>query len=178
MKRTILWGGMALILLVLLAGAAYTAVRYATNQQNLASTADEPLVQISEEGAAVSFANRVIPAAELPEREADAWGIFIRRQDNALIIGSGPVHENVDMDDPERPIVVSHEGPEIEIVTSRDTLIYRDDTITAGKTGPVPQVIQQMDSLDEVDELAFISAWGARRGDRLVADLLVYSLER
>jgi len=176
MKRSILWGSLVLLLLVLLAGAAYTAVRQLASQENPA--ANVVAEQITDEGAAVTFANRVMPAAELPERQADAWGIFIRRQDNALIIGAGPVHENVDMDDPERPIVVSHEGPEIEIVTSRDTLIYRDNTITAGKTGPVPQVLQPMDSLDEVDELAFISAWGTRRGDRLVADLLVYSLER
>lgn len=176
MKRSILWGGVALLVLVLLAGAVVTAVRLLASQENPAANIVEE--QITDEGAALTFANRVIPAAELPEREADAWGIFIRRQDNALIIGTGPIHEKVDMNDPERPIVVDHEGPEIEIVISRDTLIYRDDTITAGITGPVPQVIQQMDSLEEVGDLTGISAWGSRRGDRLVADVLVYSVER
>ncbi len=176
MKRSILWGGVALLVLVLLAGAVVTAVRLLTSQETSGANVVEE--KITDEGAVIASGNRVIPAAELPEREADAWGIFLRRQDNAIIIGTGPYHENIDMNDPERPIIVDHEGPEIEIVTNRETLIYRDDTITAGTTGPVPQVIQQMDSLEEVGDLTGISAWGSRRGDRLVADVLVYSLER
>ena len=171
--------GLVILLLGLLAGAVFVAARQLSSQQENPNPAEsEPLVQLRDDSAAVSLPNRVIPAAELPAREPEARGIFVRCEDNTLIIGTGTVHMNVDMNDPQRRIVASHDGVEIEVVTHHETLIFRDETIVAGTTGPVPQIIRPMDSLAEVDELTYISAWGSRRGDRLVADLLVYSPER
>lgn len=179
MRRTVFWGGAALILTVLLAAAAYTAVHlWVTQRQSLAGADQEPVARVSDDGRAVSLTSRIERAAELPDREADAAGIFVRRQDNAFVIGTGTVHMNVDTTDPERPVVASHEGPEIEIVANRDTIIYRDETEVAGQSGTVQQVVKRVDSLEEIGELTYISAWGPRRGDRLTAELLVYSLER
>ncbi|WP_420643310.1 hypothetical protein [Candidatus Leptofilum sp.] len=178
MKRTVLWSGGVLILVVVLAAAAYTAVQLWQTQKQSVTSVEEPLIQSSGDGLTISLASRVIRAAELPERKADVVGIFVRRQDDAFVVGTGAVHMNVDMADPERPLIASHEGPEIEIVTNRDTILYRDDTITAGQSGSVPQIVRRVDSTEEIGELATISAWGTRRGDRLIAELLVYSLER
>jgi len=179
MRRTILWGSVALILTILVSVAVYTAVHlWTTQEQSLANAADEPIPQVSDDGLGVSLISRVKRAAELPDREADAAGIFVRRLDNSFIIGTGTVHMNVDMSVPERPIVASHEGPEIEIVTNRDTIIYRDETEAAGQSNRVQQVVRRVDSLEEISELTYLSAWGTQRGDRLIAELLVYSLER
>jgi hypothetical protein len=38
----------------------------------------------------------------------------------------------------------------------------------------IPQVITAVDSLDEIGDNTEIQAWGEQRGDRVIADVLVF----
>jgi hypothetical protein len=79
-------------------------------------------------------------------------------------------------------INLSSDGPEIEVVVTRDTVIYSDETdIHGGELGSresgektIQQVIKPVDSLDEIGPNTELQVWGERRGDRLVAEVLVY----
>jgi hypothetical protein len=71
------------------------------------------------------------------------------------------------------------------VVVSRDTLIYRDTTEievepSARQSGEttVQQTVEPVDSLAEIGENMEIQAWGDQRGDRLVAEVLVYRQPR
>jgi hypothetical protein len=63
-------------------------------------------------------------------------------------------------------------------VVTKDTQVYRDATALNPEQppqgGPVQQKVEP-GSLDEVGENSIIMAWGERRGERLVARVLMYS---
>ena len=79
-----------------------------------------------------------------------------------------------------------HSGPTIEVVINHDTMIYRDETeydlkpTTAGQSDEqkIQQVVQlvDLDSLDKTvdNEPNKLQVWGERRGDRVIAEVLVY----
>lgn len=70
-----------------------------------------------------------------------------------------------------------HDGPVVEIVTTHDTRIYRDDLLEklggVAPSGPVQQALEP-GSVDEIGENSFVEAWGQKRGDRLVAEVVVF----
>jgi hypothetical protein len=84
----------------------------------------------------------------------------------------------------EQKVNLGHSGPEIEVVVSRDTIVYRDETEmpTANpetmKSGEqtIQQVIRPVDSLDEIGQNAELQVWGTKRGDRVVAEVVVYRI--
>ena len=76
------------------------------------------------------------------------------------------------------------DGPEIEVVVTHDTVIYREETEEPGGGGgdvkggeyTVQQVVRQVDSLEELGKNTEVMAWGDRKGDRVVAEILVYRI--
>jgi hypothetical protein len=64
----------------------------------------------------------------------------------------------------------------VEVFTTHETRFYRDDTLqhlpTGSTAGPVQQVLTPS-TLGEIEEHSTISVWGERRGDRLVAGMVV-----
>jgi endonuclease YncB( thermonuclease family) len=137
-------------------------------------------------GGPVSLKIRIEPAQELPNRPAAAAGIFVRRQDNSIFVGTGSLELDVEVDGAtgERKVNLSHSGPEIEVVVSRDTIVYRDETEmpTANpetmKSGEqkIQQVIRPVDSLEESGQNTELQVWGTKRGDRVVAEVIVYRI--
>jgi hypothetical protein len=113
------------------------------------------------------------PADELPQSPADVSGIFLRREDNSLFVGTGNM-SGVLVDG---KWDVRHDGPAIEVVATHDTLIYRDDVFLrlggAPPSGAIKQVLEP-GSLDELGANSSVQAWGERRGDRVQAEVLVY----
>jgi hypothetical protein len=70
-------------------------------------------------------------------------------------------------------------GQKLEVVVTNDTLLYKDVTemMTNGNP-PADGKVQQKDSPGKVDELgqnSYVTAWGERRGDRLIATVVMYS---
>jgi hypothetical protein len=111
---------------------------------------------------------------ELPSSAPEAAGLFLRREDNSIFVGTGQIMmmvENGEMD-------ASHDGPEVEVVVTHDTTVYCDETMLqygeVSEDGKVQQVLKP-GSFEEIDENSMISVWGEQRGDRLFADVLVYT---
>ena len=120
--------------------------------------------------------NDVTPAPELPTTKADVTGSFVERNDNSILVqavpfGAGP--GGVSGDSP----LDENSGVRVEIVTSK-TKIYRDVTqIPAPVNGEIHNLQQAAEEgiLDDLNSDTFVTVWGRRSGDRIVADVLCYS---
>ena len=118
--------------------------------------------------------NDITPAPELPTTKADITGSFVRRNDNTIVVqavsfGAGPGGDSP-MDE--------NSGVRVEIVVASKTKIYRDVTqIPAPVNGEIHNLQQAAEegTLDDLNSETFISVWGRRSGDRIIADVLFYS---
>jgi hypothetical protein len=159
MKR-IGWTMGGVVLLALLAGAAYMGARL------WAQNPSDPNIQVT-------------PAPELPAAAPDVAGLFVRREDQSLFVGTGQISMVVssgpDADTLEL-VDSSYNGPVMEVVINRDTAVYRETTeLPESFTGDV--VLQQtveVGSVDEIGENSVVQVWGRKSGDRIVAETLVY----
>ena len=131
----------------------------------------------------------ILPSPNLPDAESETSGVFLRRVDNSVFVGTGSIELNVQIEQAADGSVVpsvslSSDGPEVEVVITRDTVLYKDVTKIPGQGGVPrkagdPTVIQQIELIDTLDELggnAELQVWGTRRADRVVADIIVYGL--
>lgn len=170
------------ILIVLLAGAAFVGARL-LNGQGLpfTSTGGGPGPSLSIGGPGGKMVRLdVEPSKELPQTPADVSGLFDHRQDNSIFVGTGKVTMAFKKD-PSGKVETSsnHDGPTVEVVVTSQTKLYQDTTMQQFD-GPPPegQKIQQVleaGSLDEVGQASMITVWGKKTGDRFIADVLVYS---
>jgi hypothetical protein len=174
--RSIVGGVVALI--VLLAGAAFVGGQL-LNQQAKPQGAGGPLVMRSggsgEGGAAMSEVPVEFESAkELPAAPPEVVGLFAERKDNSLFVTvgdgtfSGSVDENGAMN-----TQVGGNSQKLEVVVTNDTLLYKDVTEVMAN-GNIQQKVAP-GSLDELGQNSFVTAWGERRGDRLIAKVLLYS---
>jgi hypothetical protein len=122
-------------------------------------------------------------APEIPATEPDAMGLYLRRQDNSIFIGTGQIEITVQRDPSGKTQGKGkHTGPEVEVVINRDTSLYRDKTpitMEAAEQGKeIQQVVELIASLDDlVDKLSdtdSLMVWGARNGDRIIAKTVVH----
>ena len=137
----------------------------------------------------VSVKVTTMPALELPDAPSDVHGVFVSREDNSITVGTGAIELNVDIRQTpggtiEPNVSLTADGPEIEVVVTHDTVTYREETEEPGGSGgdvnggehTVQQVVRQVDSLEELGKNTEVIAWGEQRGDRVVADILVYRI--
>lgn len=192
MKRsTILIGVGVLLVIGLLAGGAYTAVQLLAEPETETAVAAGSgrvmeSVQVGNDGIPVSVRTTILPAPELPEDQATAFGIVLSRQDDTLTLGTGAIELNVDVEvdagtgQETTSVVPSTNGPELEVVLTRDTRLYRDVTDVAGQmpdeSGEVTitQEIRPVSDSSELKEQMEAQVWGERRGDRIVAEVVVF----
>jgi hypothetical protein len=69
-------------------------------------------------------------------------------------------------------------GIKVEIVVTGGTMIYKDVTqFPAPLNGEIHNVQQAAEegTLDDLNTDTFITVWGRRSGDRIIADALFYS---
>ena len=176
----------------LLAGGAYTGVQLLAEPEQETAVASGgggrvmQSVQIGNDGAAVSVQTTILPAAELPDEEAAAFGIVLGRQDDTLTVGTGDLELNVDVDvdastgQETTSVVPSTNGPELEIVLTHNTLLYREVTDIVGQmpnqSGEVTimQEIRPVTDSSQIEAQMEVQVWGERRGDRIVADIVVF----
>jgi len=192
MKRSTIFftiGGM--VLLLVLAAGVYTAVQLlTTSEEETAVPAGGGRViqsmQVQNDGAPLSVRTTILPAPELPRTESAAFGIVKRHEDNTLIVGTGDIELSVEVEvdgatgQETTSVVPSTNGPELEIVITRDTILYRDvtdltaDASTESGEREIVQQVRPVDSLAEMSDNAEIEVWGERSGDRIVAEVLVF----
>ena len=182
-----------LIIVLVLAAGAFTAVRLLSAPEEAAATGGSGArvmqsVIAQNGGAPVAVQTTILPASELPDEPTAASGIFVRREDNSIVVGTGNIDIEVDIEvDPQTgqesmTMVPSSDGPEIEVVMTHDTVVYRDVT-DFSLDGPVEsgereivQKVQQVETADEIGENMELQVWGERRGDRVIATVVVYGL--
>jgi hypothetical protein len=176
-RRTRLIVG-AVALIVLLAGAAFVGGRLLNNQGGQASGKGGLMIK-DDPGGGQAVSLELVPAKELPATPPDAMGLFAERKDNSVFVTIG----NKFMVEVDKNGTVNTQtdgnGDQLEVVVTGDTTIYKDVT-QASLGGPPPsdgRVQQQVvtGSLDEIGSNSFVSAWGEKRGDRVIARVLMYS---
>lgn len=121
--------------------------------------------------------NDITPAPELPATQTDVTGLFVEIKDNAIVVqavtfgtGVGAVSGDSPMDE--------NSAVKVEVVVTSQTLIYRDVTfIPEPVNGEIHNLQQAVDegTLEELNDQSFITVWGRRSGDRIVAEVLFYS---
>jgi hypothetical protein len=181
-----------LVLLVVLVAGVFTAVRLlATPEETVTASSGGGArvmqsVQAVDGGAPVSVQTTILPAPELPDEPTAASGIFVRREDNSIVVGTGTVDLEVDVEvNPETgqettTLIPSSDGPEIEVVITHDTQVYLDVTDFTME-GPVEsgereivQAVRRVETADEIGENMELQVWGERSGDRIIATIVVY----
>jgi hypothetical protein len=173
MKRSILITTGVVALVLFLAGAAFVGGRLLTDRE---LAADSQQIAVSDAGGGVTTSGVMIEtlhADEIPSGAPDIAGLFAWREDNRLFVGTGTM-SGVKVDGRWE---LKHDGPVIEVVTTHATLVYRDDTLQQFGDVPPSDPVQQVltpSTVDEIEENSTISAWGERRGDRLVAEVIVF----
>jgi hypothetical protein len=187
MKRVGLAVGVVVVVLFL-AAAAFLGARLLREPEEADASGgggDEMVIALAGgDGNPIQLRVHIERAAELLSGPETVGGLFDRREDNSIFVGTGDIEVMVEVDGQtgERQADASFSGPVVEVVVTGETAVYRDETDMsqiepgAAESGEVtiPQVITAVDSLDEIGDNTEIQAWGERRGDRVIADVLVY----
>jgi len=115
-------------------------------------------------------------APELPKIAPEITGLFVERKDNTLIVeavsfdaGVGGILENSPMN--------ANSGPQVEIVITGQTTVYRETTEfirpVAGEEFSVQQTVEAS-KLDDLNSQCMVTVWGRKNGDRVIAEVLLY----
>jgi hypothetical protein len=165
---------------ILLAAAAFMSVRYFTQPQNAAGggPGGKNMISIGGPGGeAQTFELNVKPAEELPDTQPDEAGMFVERKDNSIFVGTGEVNIMVKARSGEEPQVdSSFSGPKVEVVISADTVIYKETTqLDPEDPGAEVQQTVELSTIDEITEQSSITVWGRKAGDRIIADVILFS---
>jgi len=168
MKKRILTMGGILVVVLLLAGAAFVGGQLLNGE----STTNGPSLF----GGGDRVPDGILPAKELPQTPADVFGFFDHRQDKSIFVVTGEIPKVVN--EPVDPKTLAS-GPTFEVVVTSQTTIYRDATSKQFNgpppSGQMPQQVVEPGSLDEIGESSIITVWGRKTGNRVLADVLVYA---
>jgi len=176
-KRTVWRMGGAVLLVLLLASGAFMAGRLLSARSDAAARDGGPMLQVSTADGQVVEAQWV-KAEEVPDRPPDIAGVFVRRLDNSFFVDETEGGLVLARGDDDSFRVANATGKISEIVVVAETLVYVDvtlDNIEAALSDG--KVYQRLDpgSVEEIGAMSFVRAWGEMRGDRLAADMLIYS---
>ena len=167
----------AVIAVIVLAGAAFVGGQL-LNRSNAPAGSD--VMVMEGPGGQTTVNLQIEPAKELPPAAPDVVGLYSRRDDQSLFVTDANLDRMKVIVDKSGKMTTSSEGSgqTIEIVVTKDTQVYRDATALNPEQpmqgGPIQQKVEP-GSLDEVGENSIIMAWGERRGERLIASVLMYS---
>ena len=137
-------------------------------------------------GDMMSVSINIFPAEELPKTSPEVTGLFVERRDKTIVI------QSVSLKAGEGGVVVEKGGgqavagspadlgggPEVEIVITNETTIYRETTEFSGPPSGQNETIQQTveeSTLDELNSQSMVQVWGRKSGDRIIAEVLFYS---
>jgi len=190
MKNKKVFFVLGVVVVVLVATAAFIGGRFLNQQggvsfNNLFQPRGGP-VSLS---ANIISGGEFVPAPEMPTTEPVVTGPFAERKDNTIFV------QQVSMETGSGGVVVSsssvgnsadtgaaqpntNQGPKVEVVINNKTKIYKDVTQVDFKPGEESKKIQQVlepGSLDDLTSQTMVMVWGHKVGDRVIADVIVYS---
>lgn len=181
-KKWLIIGG---ALVVFLALAAFLGARLLKPQIQMGSASGGGMFFSSKGGPGggqKSVRVNMTPAKEVPQTRSDASGLFVRREDQSIFIGTGRVSMMITKGkDGSSSPSGSYDGPVKEVVINHDTKVYQDITdMNPGnlesKDNGVMQVQQivKPGSLDDIGSNSVITVWGDKQGDRYIAKVIVF----
>ena len=175
------------VAVAILAGGAYVGTTMLTQPDQTAPGGEQPaavrvIEAVADKGdGPISMRIVVEPAPELPDRPAEVSGIFSRMQDNSIFVGTGNIELDVEVNNDEVTFNLSSDGPEVEAVVTRDTVLYEEITDmsfepSARESGErrLQQLLRPADSIEAIGKNTEVMAWGRKRGDRVIAEILVF----
>jgi hypothetical protein len=170
---------LAIGVVLLLAAAAFMSVRYFVQPKTNAMEGPGGNV-ISLEGPGgegQTFRLDIVPAEELPQTQPDEAGVFVERKDNSVFIGTGEVTVMAKAEPGQEPEVdTDFSGPKVEVVISGDTVVYKDTTeLDPENPGAQVQQTVELSTIDEITQQSSVTVWGRKAGDRIIAEVVVFS---
>lgn len=161
----------AVILILLVGAASFAAGRMMKEGRN-------PLALLGLGGNMT--VTDILPAEELPKTPPDVEGLFAVRQDNLISVQGSGLNQ-----DPDGVEVGSPEdlagGSKVEVLVTAETMIYKDTTElpserpSSDNNPPIQQTVVNGILDDLIASQTYVMVWGRKSGDRLIADILVYS---
>ncbi len=119
----------------------------------------------------------ILPAEELPQAPPEVEGLFVERLDGIILIETDPPG----VDGPAGSPVGIGGGLRVEVAVTTETTIYHDTTQPPSRpaSGNDPRELPQTVEAGTLDDLiiahSLVRIWGHKSGDRIIADVLVYS---
>ncbi|MEM7334277.1 MAG: hypothetical protein AAF490_19480 [Chloroflexota bacterium] len=183
MNRKVLYIMAGLALLIVVGAGAFTAVQLLSAQNGTQDLPAGAMVfeDVTDDGSGpVTVRTIILPSEDLPNRPAVTGGVLVREEDNSYFVGTGSISVSVNVVNGETSTSVEHSGPEIEVVANRDTQFYRDITeveftASESKEQTLEQEITAVSQPELMPEGANIQVWGEQRGDRVIAEIIVFS---
>jgi len=137
----------------------------------------------------VSMSVEITPAPELPTSKPEVLGVFAERKDKTIVIQSVPMNAGqgggfVVVSGGEGEAVagspLENGGPKVEVVVNNETKMYIETTqpLSVPPTSGETQVLQQTvdeGSFDDLTSQSFVSVWGRKSGDRIIAEVVLIS---
>jgi hypothetical protein len=123
------------------------------------------------------FRSMIVPAPELPATAPAVTGPFVDRQDNIIIVETKSL-EAGGIGEVSSEHAKRQTDPRVEVFVSGKTAIYRETTNPSKPLSAENQtVVQTVETgkLDDLDSRAMVMVWGRKSGDRVIADLLLFS---
>jgi len=168
--------GVALAILILAAGA-YVLARLLATGSSIGRILGGPRVMLATGDGEVVEA-KWVAAEAVPDSSPDVSGAYARHQDNSIFVDETEGGFFLSAGEDGSVTVTNTTGRISEVVVTSETAVYVDVTLEdiddAVSNGEIHQTLKP-GSVEDVGELSFVQAWGDMRGDRLVADLLLYT---
>jgi len=140
-------------------------------------------------GEMMSISIQITPAPELPTTQPELIGSFVERKDKTIFIQSvsmeagkgGVVVQSSSGGDGEEfsGSPLDNSGPKVEVVITAETMIYLETTQppsapTSGETQVLQQTVEG-GSLDDLTSQSFVTVWGRKSSDRIIAEVVFIS---
>ncbi len=190
------WTLVGIGLLMLLAGGAYFGAQALANREDAREAAvvdpntngglSDMILDQSEEGlfenspSGQMIEMEIENAAELPDSEPETAGFILEREDDTLLIGTGEPKISLKINDDGTPNISidGTEGPSVEVVITHNTKIFEDvsdpTAMFSGESDSFQQEVKLVDSLDDMTvNDATVMVWGTKRGERIIADVVL-----
>jgi hypothetical protein len=166
------------VLIIALGAAAFIGVRYFNGPKtsNMGGPGKNE-VSISGPGGEKTYSLDIEPAKELPSTQPEVNGLFVERKDKSIFVGTGDVTVRMQAKPGESPQAdASFSGPKVEVVISANTIVYHETT-QLDPENPETKVQQtvELSTIDEITEQSSITVWGRKAGDRVIADVVMFS---
>jgi hypothetical protein len=124
-----------------------------------------------------SSSNNIVSAPELPSTRPEISGLYAGMKDNTMTVQVVSLDEGLGGAVGDSSVDVNS-APEVDVIITSKTIIYRDTTPvsanSAGSSSSIQQTVEES-TLDFLSAPAMISVWGSKSGDRIVARVLLYS---